>query len=367
MENPLLTHPVPPLLLSAARRLLDAMTVDLDSSTFSASGEIGAFLRLKAGETEASLTLRSGPTGLLASCSLCRTEGELPCTHAIAVLLVFRERSSSRETRKTIGRTPPLPLGHPAKTEESLQDFPCTTLLLSGTREAPFFVALTRRMTPMDHARFHLLESGKKGSGKDLSPPAELFSGAFAPHLAKGRDGSLIPGYRPRSGGRDALFRYLSLPGIRILSARTKSPYRIECPPTPPLRSDCRPLEGSSGGGGGPRGLGRNRPSRPLPEGCPLDELRRGLDSRGRRLAPFLCEGLLPDVPQRASSGARRRPPPPSPLGMGPLIRSRQSGRGARAPRLRPSRPCPPVRVPLPVDTGPATRRPARRRTPPDP
>ncbi len=234
MENPLLTHPVPPLLLSAARRLLDAMTVDLDSSTFSASGEIGAFLRLKAGETEASLTLRSGPTGLLASCSLCRTEGELPCTHAIAVLLVFRERSSSRETRKTSGRTPPLPLRHPAKTEESLQDFPCTTLLLSGTREAPFFVALTRRMTPMDHARFHLLESGKKGSGKDLSPPAELFSGAFAPHLAKGRDGSLIPGYRPRSGGRDALFRYLSLPGIRILSARTKSPYRIECPPTPP-------------------------------------------------------------------------------------------------------------------------------------
>ncbi len=114
MADLLLTQTFPPIHLSAARRLLESITVDLDLPAYQASGLLEAKIRLSPEGESASLALRSDPSGILASCALCRTEQDLPCTHAIAVLLIFRERTASRY---------PLPpaLG---KSLPSIPDFP---------------------------------------------------------------------------------------------------------------------------------------------------------------------------------------------------------------------------------------------------
>ncbi len=231
MADPLLTQAFPPIRLAAARRLLEAIRVKFESSSFTGSGKVTASLHLESGSPPGSLTLRADPSGLLASCSLCGIEEDLPCTHAIAVLLVFREKKPTREKGNS-GRRP-LPPRPDTKQSETLRDFPCTTLLLSGTRQDPFFIVLTRQMTPMDHSRFRLIEATRTGRGS-LPYQVDLFSRAFAPYLARIADGRRIPGYLPRTGGQESLFRYLTLPGIRILSARTKIPYRIECPESAP-------------------------------------------------------------------------------------------------------------------------------------
>ncbi len=239
MADPLLTEGFPPLPLSAARRLLESMTVELDIPAYHVSGSLSARIRLSREGESTSLTLRSDPSGILASCPLCRTDEDLPCIHGIAVLLVFRERMGSR--------LPPAPSparpvpNRPDRTAridgEALRDFPCLTLLLAGTRQAPFFIALTRQLSPMGHQHYRLLESARNCGGRALSLPADLFCRAFEPYTAKRSDGTSLHGYRPRIGGGKSLFRYIECPGVRILSGRTKKPYRIECPDRwPPIR-----------------------------------------------------------------------------------------------------------------------------------
>jgi len=239
MADWLLTQAFPPIRLSAARRLLDSITVDFDLPAYQTSGILEAKLRLSREGEPASIALRSDHSGILASCPLCRTEQDLPCTHAIAVLLIFRERTASRHPLPpALGKSlPSLPFRTSRAETEELRELPCLTLLLAGTRQAPFFVALTRKMTPMDHRQFRLLESGRGRGEGSLPLPALLFCRAFEPHPAKGGDGRAVPGYRPRNGERETLSRYLALPGVRILSARTKTSYRIESPlHCPPVR-----------------------------------------------------------------------------------------------------------------------------------
>ncbi len=239
MADLLLTQTFPPIHLSAARRLLESITVDLDLPAYQASGLLEAKVRLSPEGESASLALRSDPSGILASCALCRTEQDLPCTHAIAVLLIFRERTASRyPLPPALGKSLPSPPFRTSREDtEALRELPCLTLLLAGTRQAPFFVALTRRMTPMDHRQFRLLEAARGRGEGSLPLPALLFCRAFEPHPVKEGDGRAVSGYRPRNGERESFSRYLALPGVRILSARTKNPYRIESPlHCPPVR-----------------------------------------------------------------------------------------------------------------------------------
>ncbi len=231
METPYRSQSFPPLRLSAARRLLEKMTVSLDIPTYEDLGEIHAQVQLSPGAPVSLIRLVEHGEGLLATCPLCHIRDDLPCTHAIAVLLVFREQHlESPSSPAPPDRPLPAP---PFRTDTSegrrLRDLPCHTLLLAGTRKNPYFVALTSRMSLMTHADFQLLEMTPRRHRPDFLE-AELFSRAFEPVTGHTGEGKTIPGFRPKPGNPEALFRYLALPGIRILSARTKQAYRIETP-----------------------------------------------------------------------------------------------------------------------------------------
>ena len=236
MKHDLWLQDLPPLTTMAARRLLFRGRVDLDIPGFGLTGILKGRLTMESGK-EIHLSLREISSMILASCPECLTDEAIPCSHATAVLLSFREhlkKSDPPNLRpgQNPGRDGRLPS---LQTGDLLSQYPCNTLVLTGSKRAPVFVALTGKNAPMDHEAFHRLQGRGTGRPDTRSSLADLFLSSFEPCHVPGKDGSPLPGFRPRGSESEAIFRYFRNPEVSVYSARTRTPYKIGFLSKPPL------------------------------------------------------------------------------------------------------------------------------------
>ncbi len=231
MNHPLFSRRFSPLELSAARRLIPRATVEVPPEGMG-SDRITILFTLSDGPPPAEITLWLSPKDLLCTCPLCGIEGDLPCPHAIAALEILREKAP-RATETPGGSSLPPP-SSPSRLVRASRRAPprITALVLAGHREAPLFVALKDSGDLLSPEEFALLTQQSR-EGESLPMVTALFAAAFVPFTDQ-RPEQTLRGFRPRRGGTDSLFALLR-EGLPVLSARTRSPYRV-LPPAPPPR-----------------------------------------------------------------------------------------------------------------------------------
>lgn len=215
-----------PLQLAAARRLLPSATVKVANDDLSPD-RISVFFSLSPDSPPTRLSLLNTPEGPLSTCPLCETMNEPPCRHAIATIEILRENVSKKSSPPEL---PPRSLASSASqrtTGLSTFGLRITRLVLAGRRDAPLFVALKGTGDPLSAREFDQLEAIRQ-SEESLPHELSLFLDAFLP-FSSVVEGSALGGYRPRAGGSASLFELLRA-GLPILSARTKTPYRIDLP-----------------------------------------------------------------------------------------------------------------------------------------
>ena len=230
MNHPFLSRSFPPLQMAAARRLIPQGIVNIPDGGIS-KDRVRLLFSLSASSTFVEISLWSHQKDLLCTCPLCGVEEELPCPHAIAALEILKE--TFRTSSPPPGTPSPPGKPPPSRRSPSLRLPPprISSLVLTGHREAPLFVPLTSGgdlLSPGDFAQIaHRLRDGEP-----LPLTTALFAAAFVPFSHPGPDRSL-QGYRPKRGSSDSLFALLK-EGLPILSARTRSPYRLLIPTPPP-------------------------------------------------------------------------------------------------------------------------------------
>ena len=231
MNHPFFSRRFSPLELSAARRLIPRATVEVPPEGMG-SDRITVLFTLSDGPPPAEITLWLSPKDLLCACPLCGIEGDLPCPHAIAALEILREKAP-RDT-ETPGESSLPPPSSPSRLVRASRRAPprITALVLAGHREAPLFVALKDNGDLLSPEEFAPLTQQAR-EGESLPMVTALFAVAFVPFTDQ-RPGQTLRGFRPRRGETDSLFALLR-EGLPVLSARTRSPYRV-LPPTPPPR-----------------------------------------------------------------------------------------------------------------------------------
>lgn len=215
-----------PLQLAAARRLIPSATVE-PTGEDSLPNRISVFFSLSPDSPRITISLWSTPEGLLSTCPLCETKGEPPCRHAIATIEILRVNFS--KTPPPSGSPPLSPSISVTRRQTSLptSGLRITRLVLAGRRDAPLFVALTGTGAPLSAQEFDHLGAMKR-SGDTLPSETSLFLDAFLP-FSSFVDGNHLQGYRPRAGGSASLFELVRA-GLPILSARTRTPYRLDLP-----------------------------------------------------------------------------------------------------------------------------------------
>lgn len=231
--------PIPPLILASARRLLGGATLHLDLPGFYATGLLNG--RLSVGNTTTQLSLSLSPVGLISSCGACETREAPLCSHAAAALLTLREHQAQGAAAPQKAAPPqpfpndPPPLRNEKPVAPPLREaFRCTTLLLSGSRKSPYFLALGPGNRPLTHEEFQALECEALARPERLTPTAALFARSFEPWHPAEKDRKSVLAFRPRSG-TPSIFSYFAEPGISILSPRTLAPYRLSRLSTPPF------------------------------------------------------------------------------------------------------------------------------------
>ena len=231
MNHPFFSRRFSPLELSAARRLIPRATVEVPPEGMG-SDRITVLFTLSDGPPPAEITLWLSPKDLLCACPLCGIEGDLPCPHAIAALEILREKAP--RDIETPGESSLPPPSSPSRLVRASRRAPprITALVLAGHREAPLFVALKDNGDLLSPEEFAPLTQQAR-EGESLPMVTALFAAAFVPFTDQ-RPGQTLRGFRPRRGETDSLFALLR-EGLPVLSARTRSPYRV-LPPTPPPR-----------------------------------------------------------------------------------------------------------------------------------
>ena len=231
MNHPFFSRRFSPLELSAARRLIPRATVEVPPEGMG-SDRITVLFTLSDGPPPAEITLWLSPKDLLCACPLCGIEGDLPCPHAIAALEILREKAP--RDIETPGESSLPPPSSPSRLVRASRRAPprITALVLAGHREAPLFVALKDNGDLLSPEEFAPLTQQAR-EGESLPMVTALFAAAFVPFTDQ-RPGQTLRGFRPRMGETDSLFALLR-EGLPVLSARTRSPYRV-LPPTPPPR-----------------------------------------------------------------------------------------------------------------------------------
>ena len=231
MNHPFFSRRFSPLELSTARRLIPRATVEVPPEGMG-SDRITVLFTLSDGPPPAEITLWLSPKDLLCACPLCGIEGDLPCPHAIAALEILREKAP--RDIETPGESSLPPPSSPSRLVRASRRAPprITALVLAGHREAPLFVALKDNGDLLSPEEFAPLTQQAR-EGESLPMVTALFAAAFVPFTDQ-RPGQTLRGFRPRRGETDSLFALLR-EGLPVLSARTRSPYRV-LPPTPPPR-----------------------------------------------------------------------------------------------------------------------------------
>ena len=231
MNHPFFSRRFSPLELSAARRLIPRATVEVPPEGMG-SDRITVLFTLSDGPPPAEITLWLSPKDLLCACPLCGIEGDLPCPHAIAALEILREKAP--RDIETPGESSLPPPSSPSRLVRASRRAPprITALVLAGHRDAPLFVALKDNGDLLSPEEFAPLTQQAR-EGESLPMVTALFAAAFVPFTDQ-RPGQTLRGFRPRRGETDSLFALLR-EGLPVLSARTRSPYRV-LPPTPPPR-----------------------------------------------------------------------------------------------------------------------------------
>ena len=230
MNHPFLSRTFPPLQLASARRLMANAIVTVPAGG-ARKDRITLLFSLSATSTPIEISLWSHQKDLLCTCPLCEVVGDLPCPHAIAALEILKERSLS---------SPPPP-SPPATAQKTTPSRPTATgrlappriafLVLAGHREMPVFVALKENGETLSPGEFGQIAQSLK-VGDPLPKTTRLFASAFA-HFSHSSPTHSLQGYRPQRGATEALFDLLK-EGLPVLSARTRSPYRVILPSPAP-------------------------------------------------------------------------------------------------------------------------------------
>jgi len=226
----------PPLTHTAARRLLSRGEFSLDIPGFMSTGTLKARFLLKSGEI-IHLSLQEASEEILASCSACRSREEILCTHAAGAVLALREHLTKNGPLQSVPERSPGQISRsPSRRDpDPTALLPCTELVLAGSKHSPAFVVLTSQKKPLDPESFRLLESIERTRPGTLSKTASLFIASFEPCRITEKNGRTIPAYRPIKTRDGKILQYFALPGIRIYSTKSHTPYRVGFLANPPL------------------------------------------------------------------------------------------------------------------------------------
>ncbi len=243
MDHPFFSRSFSPLQVAAARRLLSRATVELLPGDISEE-QIKLLFSLSTESSLVEITLWKNQNDLLCTCPLCGVAGELPCPHAIAALELLKESSSKPSSSPEKASTPSKPLSPRTPPSSRLPLPRISALVLTGHRTAPLFVALKDGGDLLSPGEFGQIAQ-RLQEGEPLPPATTLFASAFTSFNYQS-PGQFTQGYRPKRGATDSLFALLK-EGLPVLSARTRSPYRVLLPARSPRPQVTGQWEGNPG------------------------------------------------------------------------------------------------------------------------